>query len=246
MKSKPQERLVETSCKECVFATYENDIQIDCFADRIDKFKKTNEVIEAYDDDKKFYVINRLCNLYRNERTKENLKEELSNANNQSSLSFDIFIECSDISTINEDLVLKFLDYNGKISIRLIHGLKNDLHEKYKILELSRKIIGKYNIDCPITRYIDYDATMHSLLSETRKSFHVILNKIQNVDTLNKVNKVINEDMKKKIALKCDKNLFISNLAYKIQSFNTESIKYLDNINEIIKYAKKKELYSCL
>ena len=56
MKSKPSGKMVETSCKECIFAVYENDTQVGCFANRIEKFKEAKEIIEAYDDEKEFYV----------------------------------------------------------------------------------------------------------------------------------------------------------------------------------------------
>jgi hypothetical protein len=56
-----------TSCEECVFSVYENNTQISCKLDRIEKFKSKNaEVIEACSDEKEFYVIKSFCNCYRN------------------------------------------------------------------------------------------------------------------------------------------------------------------------------------
>ena len=246
MKSKPSGKMVETSCKECIFAVYENDTQVGCFANRIEKFKEAKEIIEAYDDEKEFYVVSRLCNLYRNQKTHEDLDQELLIANEQSSLSFDLFIECSDISNLDQESILKLLNYKGKFDVRLIHKSSNDLHEKYKILDFSRKIISKFNIDCPVTQYLDFNTTMHSILLKTRKSFHVILDTVKNENILEKVNNLINNEMVKAVVVECDQELFISNLAYKVQSFNDESAEYAENIDNIIKFSKEKELYSCL
>jgi len=55
-----------TSCEGCIFSTYENDTQTSCKLGRIEQFKNKNtEVIEAYNDEKEFYVIKSFCNCYR-------------------------------------------------------------------------------------------------------------------------------------------------------------------------------------
>jgi hypothetical protein len=58
---------IHTSCKNCVFAIYENITQTDCALKYIDKYKNKNTpILEAYDEDKEFYVINnRKCLGYR-------------------------------------------------------------------------------------------------------------------------------------------------------------------------------------
>ena len=53
MKSSAKEnRRLETSCKECVFAIYNNETQTGCKHERVGKFRDRDELIEAYDDDK--------------------------------------------------------------------------------------------------------------------------------------------------------------------------------------------------
>lgn len=60
-----------TPCKDCAFAKYTEDglTQIGCELGYIDKFKAVgNEVVEAYDQDKEFYVImNRRCPGFRSQ-----------------------------------------------------------------------------------------------------------------------------------------------------------------------------------
>ena len=58
-------RHLQSNCKTCVFATYEGDTQTDCKAGRVEEYKKKGLLIEAYDDDKEFYVIDGLCNFLR-------------------------------------------------------------------------------------------------------------------------------------------------------------------------------------
>ena len=53
---------VHTSCKECIFATYEGKTQTGCELGRLKKYKEQGFVQEVYDEDKEFYVIrDRIC-----------------------------------------------------------------------------------------------------------------------------------------------------------------------------------------
>lgn len=50
---------IHTSCKNCVFAKYKDITQDDCALDYISKFRLKNvEILEAYDEEKEFYIIN--------------------------------------------------------------------------------------------------------------------------------------------------------------------------------------------
>jgi hypothetical protein len=50
---------IHTACKKCIFAIYNNITQVGCSLNYIEKFKeKKIEIVEAYDEDKEFYVIN--------------------------------------------------------------------------------------------------------------------------------------------------------------------------------------------
>ena len=55
------EKRFDTSCKKCVFATYDNITQKDCSLQLLDKYRAHDiEIIEAYDEDKEFYVLHKL------------------------------------------------------------------------------------------------------------------------------------------------------------------------------------------
>jgi hypothetical protein len=50
---------IHTSCKNCAFAQYDNNTQTGCAINYIEKYKnKQCEILEAYDNDKEFYIIN--------------------------------------------------------------------------------------------------------------------------------------------------------------------------------------------
>lgn len=59
--------IVHTPCKKCVFAIFDGDTQKGCFLNKIEKFKaKGFEILEVYDNEKEFYVINKKkCLSYR-------------------------------------------------------------------------------------------------------------------------------------------------------------------------------------
>lgn len=61
---------IHTSCKECAFATYSDNTQDGCSLGYLDVYKQENtEVLEAYDEDKEFYIINnKKCLGYREPR----------------------------------------------------------------------------------------------------------------------------------------------------------------------------------
>jgi hypothetical protein len=70
---------VHTSCKNCVFAVYEQKTQTGCAIKYLDKYKEKTEVLEAYDNDKEFYVINdKKCLAYREAKFFKNLDMEES------------------------------------------------------------------------------------------------------------------------------------------------------------------------
>ena len=58
----------DTKCKNCIFATYEDDTQTGCSLNMIEQAENNNvEVLDCYDEDKEFHVLaNRQCMFYRN------------------------------------------------------------------------------------------------------------------------------------------------------------------------------------
>lgn len=70
--------MINTSCKDCVFAEYSGKTQTGCSLGRLDLFREKGvNVLECYDDsEKEFYVIqNRACSYCRNSEWAKNVPE---------------------------------------------------------------------------------------------------------------------------------------------------------------------------
>lgn len=63
---------ITTACIDCVFAKFVGDTQSDCELGRIEKFKQNGtKVVEAYNDEKEFFLVKGFCNGHRNDFWKE-------------------------------------------------------------------------------------------------------------------------------------------------------------------------------
>ena len=80
MKSQHKENdSLAMTCKDCVFAKYEEATQYGCSADRIRKFSDEGSLSllkEEPDDEKTVYGLNRFCNLYRDKEWLEKQQEK--------------------------------------------------------------------------------------------------------------------------------------------------------------------------
>lgn len=240
MKSKQADQIIRTSCKDCIFATYKDLTQIGCVANRLDIFQQNNAAFEAYDNDKEFYVIERLCNIYRSTKN-DDLQKELSQAYLQVAVNFDIIIDCSNVSTENifSNNILKLNYPLDKITFHVINSHNIEKYKKTNILDLSRQLKSK------MTLYYNYDITLHKLIYGSRKSFHLIYDMAQNIDIniLNNLNDKINNQLIKFTIYEQDGIKCISNLAYKVYSFNNAEHIYSKNIDTIINDSIKDGLY---
>ena len=91
-----QDQQIKTSCKECVCSIYKDATQTGCSFDRIKKFG--TDVIEAYDDNKEFYVIKRFCNFYRNPKW-NNGEFDAEKIKHECACSFEVIINCDNLTT---------------------------------------------------------------------------------------------------------------------------------------------------
>jgi hypothetical protein len=65
---------IHTPCKNCVFAIYKGNTQENCELEYITKYQKITEILEAYDDEKEFYIINKKkCIGYREQKWFDNI-----------------------------------------------------------------------------------------------------------------------------------------------------------------------------
>lgn len=242
MKSQQPDKTNKTSCKECILAVYDGKTQTSCIAGRLDKLNH----FEAYDDEKEFFVIEQLCNYYRNNKEKYTLEDEsidLDRIEKETRVTFDIIILCNHIDAEFSDYILDLYsyiedNYTDKFSIQLLYTIATK-EQTQAIKDINSKIKN-----CSTTFYAD-DIYLHTFLTKTSRSYHAVISKEKrpNKDFPLKLNGLINNDMKKIIVFEYNDCCFISNLAYKITSFQNESTVYGDIVNNIINKAKETSLY---
>jgi len=66
------DEIVTTSCCECVFAEYVGDTQMGCSMGRLEKYRRNGTtVLEAHNDEKEFFVVERFCSAFRDSEWKD-------------------------------------------------------------------------------------------------------------------------------------------------------------------------------
>ena len=237
----PQDPTKQTSCRNCLFAIYDGKTQTGCEANRIEKFGSL--VVEAYDDLKEFYVINRLCNLYRPLYWNNGIKDVVT-AKKETCLTFDLLIECDGIDEEYYDIIkceLNNINYTSKMyKVVLFHSYENTKEQKQLISNIYKDFP-----DITISMYFNRIEYICAFMSKTKNSFHMILNKNNIKDCgifVNKVNEFINEDLKRFVICKDSNRVAISNMACRILYPNL----YLDydaKIIELEKDSKEQNLF---
>jgi hypothetical protein len=243
MKSQLQDRRLQTSCKSCVFATYDDKTQIGCLHERIEKFRPN--VIEAYDEEKEFYVINGLCNLYRNSKWNDG-EPDIDKSMAESSLSFDCFIDCSNINDEATDTIINFVSnatyYDKKINWYLFHLDSETQAVKNNVLRIFMSL---HKISPKISVCIHKSIYLNEFVTKSNSTYHAVLNatNMHDLGIFTSVNNAINRDIKKFIIGHIHNTDFISNIAYRIEFIKNQNIDYYANVNSIIEQSKNVGMY---
>jgi hypothetical protein len=241
MKSKLPDRSLQTSCKECVFATYDGKTQTGCLADRIVKFQ--DKVIEAYDNDKEFYVINAFCNYYR-KPSWNNGVADLSRVKRESGLSFDVFIDCNDMDDDYSSRVIDFINnidyYPKKINITLFHTYDQPRETYSKVSNIYKNINKKVDI----TTCVRKDLYLHETIMKSNKTYHTVLHhKLLDANIFPNINDKVNNDLVQFISASQQGIYIYSNIAYKIESTSKENPNYFVNTLAILELSKNSGMY---
>jgi len=243
MKSFPKDRpRIRTNCKECVFAIYDGKTQVGCTHNRIEKFKPN--IIEAYDDDKEFYVINNLCNFYRNAERGYSV-DDVDLVKSESAISYDIIFDCNELDDKKVGYILDFINNNGynkeKINIILVHSNSAYPTVKHFITDIYKQSKNK-----PIVSICD-DVKIYlgELLFKTNKACHAFVSNFTTdiKDAMISINNYVNEDVDTLMVIDFKGALFVSNSSFKQLNKLEPSSSYDEDIETIIKRAKILELF---
>ena len=176
---------IHTACKNCVFAQYSDITQTGCSLNYIDKFKENAiEILEAYDNDKEFYIINnKKCigyieNKWFKQFGLENatLEEKVNKYHETNFLHYSVIINLKNYS-IND--LEQLINYISLISIKpqkitLIRYRDADLKFKFDKIQT---MLSKYNISVPwrIQTMLEndrpYSDILHNFISINKDRF---------------------------------------------------------------------------
>lgn len=244
MKSSQTGNILRTSCKNCVLAIYKGKTQVGCHADRIEKFEN---IIEAYDEEKEFYVVERLCNYYRDDAEKyiEYSQPDLSKIRFESQASFDIILLCDGIDKEYQTKIIDlYLSTTSKYDEKKIkiHLCYNKIDSKQlDVIKSVRSYIGT-----PLMSFYKNDIFIHNLFMRSSNSYSIVITKdaFPSNDFIVNINDLVNEKMKRVLVAMNGNVCAFSNLAYKINTLkNTENRNYKSIVNNIIDESKEKGFY---
>ena len=234
-------KIIQTNCKNCAFAVYEKDTQIGCLHGRVDKFKNLNpdNVLEAYDIDKNFYVINKFCNFYRDKDSWNNGILDTKKIRQEAKLTFDVFLNCDNINTEYLEWIKEFIkninDYGSdKVHVHIYHNDNLQLERKKEILSLL-PLLKIYTLNVYL---YNADELKHNIILKSKQSYHLDIssNNTVDFDILSQIDIEINDNLKRLLAIKLKNNYVYSNLSYKIEGLNDKNIAEITN--KILNFSK--------
>jgi hypothetical protein len=206
---------VHTPCKNCVFAKYEDNTQIDCHLSYIEKYRNKNiEIVEAYDENKEFYIINnKKCIGYREnswfeKRKLEHLsiEEKIQKFQEKNFIHYLLVIDLKHIGLNNIDQLISELK---KLSIkpRKIIFVRYQNDDNRFSYETIKNILLRANLDCKwrvqtmlVEKYVLDEVVV------TNKKYRFVLSVTQvstNMeDIINRANTTVYEDMERFVVIR--------------------------------------------
>lgn len=235
---------IHTSCRNCVFSIYENDTQIGCHIDYIEKFKSNGiEVLEAYDDNKEFFIINnKKCLGYReNSWFDENstIEEKIKKYNDSNKLHYLLIINLKNMDNKSfEDICSQI----SKLSIQpqriiFIRYIDDNMTFPYDYIKQTWEKSGintQWRIQTMVDESLSYREILHNIVVINPKyrfvcSIDKYTNEISKI--IDYTNKLVHEDFGQfNIISNIDKScLIFSSIVYR---YNILEQKDIINNNE--------------
>lgn len=237
---------VHTPCKDCAFAEYKDITQTGCSIGYIDKYKnKGAAILEVYDNDKEFFVINdKKCIGYRENKwfaqyglEHADLDEKIKKFNEINRIDYLMVI---DLKEFNDDglAVLKQsvadLSYKpSKIIFIRYQSDKNFPYEKIKDFFNGANIDCKWRIQTMVDDSLSNKDILHNI-TNLNKGYRFILSinkptdNVQNV--VNKANEIVYTNLDSIIAIKNkDSSAILFSAASYRWSIVVPKINILDN-----------------
>lgn len=205
---------IHTPCKSCVYAKYEGNSQTDCYLSFIDKYKQSDvEVLEAYDLDKEFYIINnKKCIGYREnswfvKHNMENssIEEKVNHFKSNNYIKYLLIINLRAFDNVGnlDDLkkALSSLSIHPQ-KIVFVRYINNTLYEYQKLLDILNdvKFNGKWRIQTVLHDDYSFVDTLHDAVNHDKRYRFILSADSSNLDDLNtivtKSNSVVYDELK--------------------------------------------------
>lgn len=199
--------IIHTPCKSCKFAQYDGDTQISCSLNKIEDYRSRGiEILEVYDDNKEFFVINKKkCLYFRSQEWYE--KKNLSNiaeaellVKQENELKYiaviytepDTSIET--FKSIVESLMDQYIKPKGLMIIR-----EKKIKYTISIKDISN-ILTQYSVPWRLQNFIDEDMTFENKIKAIIKSapvdrfyFLIYPSKYTHCNFIEKINRYIHD-----------------------------------------------------
>lgn len=215
--------MIKTSCENCVFRINENDIQIDCKLDRLQKFKNRGK---ADLQDSGYYIIDRFCNTCR----------DSSSFISMDQLNQEISISCTFILNGNLDNLWRLLKDVSNLEFmpqRTVVFLSRSF-DRDRYLDFQN-IFNSKSKQLIFKRYIE-DISIESALDEichrTDTQYYSYITDLIDGNPLEELNSLLNNDLERVVAIIKDKNSIVSTILHKRLGGNTDKC-ILEKIKEL-------------
>ena len=227
---------IHTPCKNCVFAQYDNQTQTGCALNFLDKFHKSNiEILEVYDNDKAFYVINKKkCLGYRENKwfnqynlEDASIEEKIAKFKEFNTLQYFVIIDLKyftnldDLASVCKNLMACSIKPQSIIFIRhrkealrdfTLSNIENLIKEcKISCVWRVQSILDDTISDSSIINTILYTNTKHRFVA-------LITGIINNTNVIIEANRIVHEDM--------DRIYLLSNPEHTCKVFGTLVYRY--------------------
>jgi len=244
---------IHTSCKNCVFAEYSGITQYNCLMGLIDQYKdKSVEVLEVYDTEKEFYVINnKKCSAYKEpqyfkSRNLEDstIEEKIQYVKNLMGINYVAVINLINFSLDDLKHILLILEKATVKPKKLIVIRYSNQGEDYQYNKIKRILDQNYSSNWTIKTVLDpedsYETILHNIVNTSKKNnfFLSINNNFTNLlKIIDKAQKIVYQDFGFfNYITNEDKGVILFNGAvYRMNVFyGIDILKLEDNPNNII------------
>ena len=248
MKSKHPDRQLQTSCKECVFAVYEDDFfytQTGCAANKINEHEAQGHLIEAYDDEKEFYVIDCLCTYFRPPAWNQG-KPDLDLIAQENLPKFCIAVYTDDITGDKWKKTadsIRAISYNKNNMVIIISQSISFNAEKKRMATEFHARLSSYDINAEVVTLFnhnlrDYETFKHS---DNGYLIKIDVGELVPCDMFDKIDRSLNKDLARAVVFNDGETTAISFFTFRARY--PQHKNYHDFEESVTKEARSCNLY---